>query len=89
MVIHLKGMLCGVPTPIVPLIKMVCAVSPPSLIVKLQSELANPTEVGVDFVFHLSQPTITSNSHQNLPEGSVLQAWNLALRGAIKKTLYI
>ena len=55
--------------------------------VKLHSELANPTElqldgVGVDFVFPPSQEvtTTSNNPHQNLPEGSVIQAWNLGLR---------
>ena len=32
MVIHLKGMVCGVPTPIVLHIKKVCAVSPPKVV---------------------------------------------------------
>ena len=55
-------------------------------IVKLHSELALPTElqldrVGVDFVFPPSQLTATStNPHQNLPKGSVLQTWYLAHR---------
>ena len=34
--------------------------------------------LGVDFVFPPSQ--VTTNPHQNLPEGSVLQTWYLAHR---------
>ena len=52
--------------------------------VKLQSSLTvqyKSVGLGVDFVFPPSQQQqLTSNPHQNLPEGIVVQIWNLALR---------
>ena len=52
-------------------------------IVKLQSKLNSPVQVGpgVDFVFPLSQEQEQEQEqehpHQNLPDQSVLQTWNM------------
>ena len=52
------------------------------IFVKLQYSLtvqSKSVRQGVDFVFPPSQEQVTtSNPNQNLPEGNVIQTWNLA-----------